>query len=94
NLIDDEVKRIVEEAHDKAHTVLTEHLDELHRIAAALREYETLTGDEIKALARGENIRKPNGDAAVKKPAPSLPSSRARKAAMGEQPASDSSPAA
>ncbi len=58
NLIDSEVKRIVEEAHDTAKDVLTEHLDALHRIAAALREYETLTGDEIKALARGETIKR------------------------------------
>jgi cell division protease FtsH len=80
-LIDSEVKSIVQGAHNKAHQVLTEHIDELHRIAKALLEYETLTGDEIAALVRGEDIRR-NGDSEQNKPKAgksSLPSSRSRK---------------
>ncbi len=58
-LIDAEVKRIVEEAHDTAKRLLNEHIDELHSVAKALLEYETLTGDEIRALVRGESIARP-----------------------------------
>jgi cell division protease FtsH len=55
-LIDEEIRRFVEEAHEKARKILTEHLDDLHTIAKALLEYETLSGDEIRALLRGERI--------------------------------------
>jgi cell division protease FtsH len=36
--------------------VLTENLDELHRLAGALLEYETLNGDEAKRAIAGEDI--------------------------------------
>ncbi len=60
--IDEEVRRFVEEAHERAHTILSEHVDDLHRIAEALLEYETLTGDEIRALLAGEPIHRPDLD--------------------------------
>lgn len=81
NAIDDEVKRIVEEAHKKAQEILTEHLDGLHTLAKAMLEHETLTGDEIKALLNGEDIKR-DSDKDKKKPTvrkSSLPSSRAKK---------------
>jgi cell division protease FtsH len=56
-LIDEEIRRIIEEAELKARTTLTEHIDDLHTIAKALLEYETLSGEEVKALLRGEPIR-------------------------------------
>jgi cell division protease FtsH len=56
-LIDEEIRRLIEEAELKARTILTEHLDDLHTVAKALLEYETLSGDEVKALLRGEPIR-------------------------------------
>jgi cell division protease FtsH len=56
-LIDEEIRRIIEDAELKARTILTEHLADLHTIAKALLEYETLSGDEVKALLRGEPIR-------------------------------------
>lgn len=77
-LIDSEVKRIVTDAHAHATKILTEHSDELKRIAEALLEYETLTGDEIKALVNGEEIRRVS-EAESSKPKvakSSLPSSR------------------
>src|SRR5438067_357220 len=55
-LIDQEVRRLIEEAEAAARSVLTEHLDELHRLAAALLEYETLNGEESKKAIRGEDI--------------------------------------
>jgi cell division protease FtsH len=54
--IDQEVRRIIEEAEATARKVLTDHLDELHRLAEALLEYETLTGEESKRAIRGEDI--------------------------------------
>jgi cell division protease FtsH len=80
-LIDGEIKRIVEEAHIKATQILSENIDELHAIAKALLEYETLSGDEIKAIIKGEAIRVPDPNAAEKKSAmrSSLPSSRTKK---------------
>lgn len=77
SVIDAEVKRIVEEAHAKATHLLTEHLDELHIIAKAMLEYETLTGDEINALIKGEPIRRAD-ESLTKKPAgrSALPTSK------------------
>jgi len=55
-LIDDEIKNIVEGGLARAKAVLSEHLDQLHLLAGALLEYETLSGDEIKKLIAGEEI--------------------------------------
>ena len=62
-LIDQEVRRLVEEGETTARRVLTDNLDELHRLAEALLEYETLTGDEAKRAIRGENIGRDEGGA-------------------------------
>jgi len=59
-LIDDEIKAIVEGGLTKAKQVLTEHIDQLHLLAGALLEYETLSGDEIKRLIAGEEIGRIN----------------------------------
>ncbi|MEQ8325644.1 ATP-dependent zinc metalloprotease FtsH [Parvibaculum sp.] len=53
-VIDSEVRRIVDEGYDKAKQILTDHIDELHTIAKGLLEYETLSGDEIQNLLKGE----------------------------------------
>ncbi|TVV73678.1 ATP-dependent zinc metalloprotease FtsH [Sphingomonas solaris] len=55
-LIDSEVRRLVEEGEARAREVLTDNLDELHRLAGALLEYETLSGDESKRVIKGESI--------------------------------------
>ena len=54
-----EVRRIVDTAYATARKVLTENLDQLHTLAKGLLEYETLSGDEINALLRGEPISAP-----------------------------------
>ena len=56
-MVDAEIKRLVEEGYDRAMKILTDHRDQLEVIAQALLEYETLTGDELKALIAGEPIR-------------------------------------
>jgi cell division protease FtsH len=69
-LVDAEVRRFVEDAYGEAKRILTEHIADLHRLAQALLEYETLTGDEIRALLRGEAIERPE----EAPPAPHTPS--------------------
>ena len=55
-LIEDEVKRFIDEAYKTAKTILEEKEDEFERLAQGLLEYETLTGDEIKRVIKGESI--------------------------------------
>ena len=64
-LIDAEVKRLVEGGLERARALLTEHIDQLHTIAGALLEFETLTGDEIKRLIAGQGIDRAGGDDAA-----------------------------
>ena len=56
--IDSEVRRIIDEADSRARAIINGNLDHLHAIAKALLEYETLNGDELKALLRGEAIER------------------------------------
>jgi cell division protease FtsH len=53
-IVDAEVKRFVEEGYTTAQTVIRENIGQLHTIAQALLEYETLTGDEIRNLLNGQ----------------------------------------
>ncbi len=55
-LVDQEVKRILDEAHGQARQVLEEHRDLMERIAQALLERETLDRAEIDLLADGEPL--------------------------------------
>lgn len=64
-VIDEEVKAIVEQGYDTAKSILTKHLKDLHKLAKALMEYETLSGEQINNLLAGKKI----GDAWTKKPA-------------------------
>jgi cell division protease FtsH len=52
--IDDEIRRIVEEAHERARKVLTDHVDELHKISQILIERETIDKDQFERLLAGE----------------------------------------
>ncbi|XP_078428134.1 FTSH protease 4 [Wolffia australiana] len=49
-LIEEEVKQFLDRAYNNAKTILTTHSRELHALAAALLEHETLSGTQIKAL--------------------------------------------
>ena len=48
--VDSEIKKIVDTGYERAKSVLTEKVDDLHKLAKALLIYETLTGDEIRDL--------------------------------------------
>ncbi len=54
--VDEEVKRILDEAHDCARKVLDENQDLLERIAVALLERETLDREEIDLLSEGREL--------------------------------------
>ncbi|MBB5691571.1 ATP-dependent metallopeptidase FtsH/Yme1/Tma family protein [Roseomonas alkaliterrae] len=54
--IDAEIRAIIDEAYARAKKILSEHMDELHLLAKGLLEHETLSGDEIKQVIRGEPI--------------------------------------
>ena len=56
-IIDDEIRRITDETFEDARRILVENFHELETLGAGLIEYETLSGDEIKRLLAGENIR-------------------------------------
>jgi cell division protease FtsH len=54
--IDAEIKDIIDAAYGRAKRILTENLEELHRLARGLLEYETLSGEEIRTVLRGEPV--------------------------------------
>jgi cell division protease FtsH len=55
-LVDAEVKRIIQSAFDAAKKVLQDNMDLLHAVAQALLDRETLTRDDVERLARGETL--------------------------------------
>jgi len=55
-LIDEEVRRLIDDAEEAARAILEARRADLETIAAALLEYETLSGDEVQALLRGEPV--------------------------------------
>jgi cell division protease FtsH len=56
--IDAEIKGLIDAAYAKAKKILTENLEDMHRLARALLEHESLSGEEIRAVLRGEPIIK------------------------------------
>ena len=74
NLIDSEVKRLVEDGYLHAKDILEKHLDQLHMLAKALLEYETLTGEENKDLLEGRGINRVKADVQPKTKKSSFPS--------------------
>jgi cell division protease FtsH len=75
-LIDEEIRRLVEEGEQTCRDILSRNIDALHRVAKALVEFETLTGEEVKALVRGEEIRRNDTrDTSSGRPRSSIPSS-------------------
>lgn len=54
--IDNEIRDIVDEAYETARRILTEHMDELHKVAAVLMEREKISGEEFKTLMEGGQL--------------------------------------
>ena len=54
--VDMEVKRILSEAYDTAMTILRDNIELLHSLSSALIDRETLTGEEVDRIIRGETL--------------------------------------
>jgi cell division protease FtsH len=63
--IDSEIHKIVDEGYSSAWSIISNDLDKLHDLANALLEHETLTGEEINAVLRGEPLPKSSGSSDV-----------------------------
>jgi cell division protease FtsH len=73
-VIDEEIRRIVTEGEKKAREVLSANRDKLEAITQALMEYETISGEEVQGLMRGEKIVRALDDEESKGPAgPAVP---------------------
>jgi len=53
-MIEDEVKTFIQEGYEKAYGLIESNKEEFERLAQGLLEYETLTGEEIRRVMRGE----------------------------------------
>jgi cell division protease FtsH len=88
--IDQEIRTISDSAYKDAEKVLKKHKDELERVAQALLEYETLSGDEIKIISEGGSIaRKDDAD-----DVPETPRTKSRTGIPGGRRKSSPSPKA
>ena len=58
-VIDEEIRRYIDDAGNNARRILTDHRDDLDTIADGLLEYETLTADDIEHLLKGEPLHRP-----------------------------------
>jgi cell division protease FtsH len=73
--IDAEIRSIIDAAYARATKVLSENIDELHLLAKGLLEYETLSGDEIKLIIKGEPVVRSRPDEPVNQARGSVPTS-------------------
>ncbi|MEM7686371.1 MAG: cell division protein FtsH, partial [Pseudomonadota bacterium] len=60
--IDEEVKRMIDEAYDTAKNMLLDKNEEFERIAQGLLEYETLTNDDLRKIIAGEPLDRDDDD--------------------------------
>jgi cell division protease FtsH len=58
SLIDAEIRKLIEDGERKARDILRKGKDKLHILAKALLEYETLSGEEVKLILKGEKIHR------------------------------------
>src|SRR5207302_9137965 len=79
--IDDEIRRVIEEGHELALSVLREHMAELHRVSQILIERETIDRDQFERLLAGEDEGSvfPEEAAAPESPQPEEDPKRERK---------------
>jgi cell division protease FtsH len=63
--VDSEIRKIVDKGYERARKVLTEKIDDLHKLAKALLTYETLSGEEIENLINKDIYPSSKDDADV-----------------------------
>ena len=59
-IIDEEVKRLIDEAYKDATRMIEEHWSKVEAVAEALLKYETLQSDEVDILMSGEALDRPH----------------------------------
>jgi len=77
--IDSEVRRLIDEAYTEARRILTDKHDEFVTLAEGLLEYETLSGEEIKSLLKGEKPARDMGDDSPHNRGSAVPKAGAKK---------------
>jgi cell division protease FtsH len=75
-VIDEEIRRLVDEGEQTARDILSARIDELHALAKGLLEYETLSADEIRRIIKGERILRETTAAAAPQTEDSRPGRR------------------
>jgi cell division protease FtsH len=84
--IDAEVRRLIDEAYKSATSILTTKRVELERLAKALLEYETLTGEEVAKAMRGEDIDRDDSPKRSPEASASVPRAGSRRGPAGLEP--------
>ncbi|MCB2135824.1 MAG: AAA family ATPase, partial [Rhodobacteraceae bacterium] len=86
-LIESEVKRLIDEGYETARKILIEKSEDFERLAKGLLEYETLTGDQIRKVIAGEKLTDDDDEGPSDKgnPAPltAIPKTKKPKAPKG-----------
>ncbi len=59
HVIDEEVRYLIDRNYERSRRLLTENLDNLHAMAAALMKYETIDHDQIDDIMAGQPPRQP-----------------------------------
>ncbi|MEQ1687191.1 MAG: ATP-dependent zinc metalloprotease FtsH [Sphingopyxis sp.] len=87
-LVDGEIRALIDGGYTQAKAILKKHSKQLHTVADALLEYETLTGDEVKALLAGQKPDRSGSDSdkpkAIEGHAGSVPQVRKRPRRAGD----------
>ena len=73
--IDAEIRAIVDSCYGSAKKILNDKIEDLHKLAKGLIEYETLTGDEITALLKDGVVNRPDPEEEIKNAGTSVPKS-------------------
>jgi len=86
--IDREVSTIIEDCYEKAKTLLSEHADQMRAVVKVLLEREALTGEEIRAIMRGEELptKPPAAEPEVTETTTPEPETEKKPPVTGEQP--------
>lgn len=72
-IVDAEIKKLVETARENCHKLLQENINLLHALAKALLDRETITGDDIDLLVKGEPLPPFDADGSAAKQEPAAP---------------------
>ncbi len=83
-IIDEEVRRLVDEGYAEATRLLKKHKKGLEAVAQALLEFETLTGDEIATILSGKKFTRDDDDKPKGKRASSVPTTKGSKSTKGK----------